>query len=83
MTLLPAGGVDRTPPLVRRHRDVTAPQEEPMARTITVEDLRPEGMELTDEELAGIAGGMRDRDTLSSSKCIDMETGSTDRDPDF
>jgi len=54
-----------------------------MSRTITITDLPSEGAELSDDELAGVAGGLR-CDYCHSSKCIDVAGGGTvDTDEDF
>ncbi len=52
-----------------------------MARSISIDDITAHGPELSDEELAGIAGGRPC--TCNSSKCIDIDAGTTDTDEDF
>jgi len=55
-----------------------------MPHTITIEDIPAHGAELSDEELAGVAGGMQPLSPFNgSSKCLDLDAGTTDRDPDF
>jgi putative ATP-grasp target RiPP len=53
-----------------------------MPRTITISDLPAPGPELSDEELAGIAGGMRPNGT-HSTRSWDPDTGTEITDHDF
>jgi putative ATP-grasp target RiPP len=52
-----------------------------MPRSISIDDLPVQGPELSDEELGGIAGGRPC--TCNSSKCLDIDRGTTDTDEDF
>lgn len=50
--------------------------------TVRIDDLSEVGTELTDEELAGLAGGMPPADG-QSSKTLDFRDGYCDADKDF